>query len=59
VAQSTDTLAAYVRELKSAALEALYEGAVLISVEQVYLVVWLQRRRRTILDQTRHERFYS
>ena len=41
VALSTnfDTLAAYVRELKSAALEALSEEAVLISVEQVYHAV--------------------
>jgi len=41
VALSTnfDSLAAYVRELKNAALEALSEEAVLISVEQVYHAV--------------------
>ena len=41
VALSTnfDSLAVYVRELKSAALEALSEETVLISVEQVYHAV--------------------
>jgi len=41
LALSTDfaTVAAYVRELKSAAMEALSEETVLISVEQVYHAV--------------------
>ena len=34
-----DSLAAYVHELKRAAMEALSEEAVLISVEQIYHVV--------------------
>jgi hypothetical protein len=38
IALSTDfvTVAAYVRELKRAAMEALWEEVVLVSVEQVY-----------------------
>ena len=39
LATSFDSLAAYVRELRSAAFEALPEEAVLISVEQVYHAV--------------------